>query len=540
VRRRLKPPPITRLSVLMALALLVTSTDFAQTPSAPDPATAHFAAGFDQLKAGNASAAAKEFNAGLELQPENAMAWFYLGEARLKLGLTELAQAAYQKSLDLDPKGQQSDAARTKLAQLNPSAATVAPVPPQAQPAAAITAPGAAGLIGLVASSQAQNAGAASIPNKLHLSAQLVMLHDLSSTDVGIYYQNDSGKVKGSPIVFHLRDATSTSLLTALRQHFATAEDSSSVGRFSGAPDVVVQVDVTDTRLRIKSMHFTGNDFYLTYSVAFSVISSDGKRVSKTARRETDWAFSCASCGFMPSVAEIQGRIPVAVTPKFTASLEAAYSEFLNSAEVLAFLNTVTPNSQYANTRAPAAAPLGVPAAQTLQAAPKADVLTTEDQAHFDTVLKSGRPSQMYLLAVKMYTEHHVELGDKLCQAIVDRYPDDPYAAKAIDRLDSARQGAERGAQQQAAIQQQQAAFQQQAAYQQEANDKRITACHTQCSAQKSMCDSRGSAQTNQSLFGMAAGVLNHSPGQIMGSAAGSSSGENCSSALTACEAGCL
>jgi hypothetical protein len=66
--------------------------------------------------------------------------------------------------------------------------------------------------------------------------------------------------------------------------------------------------------------------------------------------------------------------------------------------------------------------------------------LSQEERNHYDATFKTGRPSQMYLLALDMDQSGHSDLATRLLKAIVDRFPDDPYAAKAIDRLE-AKQG---------------------------------------------------------------------------------------------------
>lgn len=63
--------------------------------------------------------------------------------------------------------------------------------------------------------------------------------------------------------------------------------------------------------------------------------------------------------------------------------------------------------------------------------------LTGKERAHYDTLLKTGRPSQMYLLALDLDREGHADLARRMFEAIVTRFPEDPYAAKVIDRLES-------------------------------------------------------------------------------------------------------
>jgi hypothetical protein len=68
-----------------------------------------------------------------------------------------------------------------------------------------------------------------------------------------------------------------------------------------------------------------------------------------------------------------------------------------------------------------------------------ADDLPSDEQAHYKQVLTHGKPSQMYSMALDMADEGHSELALKMLQAIVDRYPDDPYVAKAIDKKEAIR-----------------------------------------------------------------------------------------------------
>src|SRR5580692_3336293 len=90
------------------------------TPHSRSDATKHFDKGLNLLKAGDADSAVDEFKAGLKIWPNNATAWFYLGGARMKLGSEDLAKTAFYKSLALDSKGPNADAARARLAQIDP------------------------------------------------------------------------------------------------------------------------------------------------------------------------------------------------------------------------------------------------------------------------------------------------------------------------------------------------------------------------------------------------------------------------------------
>lgn len=59
--------------------------------------------------------------------------------------------------------------------------------------------------------------------------------------------------------------------------------------------------------------------------------------------------------------------------------------------------------------------------------------ITDDEQAHFQQILMHGKPSQMYAEALDMADSGHEKLALKMLDAIIERYPDDAYTAKAID-----------------------------------------------------------------------------------------------------------
>ena len=67
----------------------------------------------------------------------------------------------------------------------------------------------------------------------------------------------------------------------------------------------------------------------------------------------------------------------------------------------------------------------------------------------------TGRPSQLYSLAGDFEDEGRPDLAANLYQALIDKFPDDPYTAKAIDKKDAVRAAAQQQQQAQAAQQQQ-------------------------------------------------------------------------------------
>jgi formylglycine-generating enzyme required for sulfatase activity len=117
----------------------VASLALAQTASRPDspeprakqsstPVSAQtiFAEAFELLKEGRPAEAAQRFDAGLKLEPKNAMAWFYFGEARLRMGANIAALTAYKRSIELDARSQVADAARGRVDELQRASGSTA------------------------------------------------------------------------------------------------------------------------------------------------------------------------------------------------------------------------------------------------------------------------------------------------------------------------------------------------------------------------------------------------------------------------------
>jgi hypothetical protein len=92
---------------------------------------------------------------------------------------------------------------------------------------------------------------------------------------------------------------------------------------------------------------------------------------------------------------------------------------------------------------------LGSPicSAQASANAPAEATLSAEEGAKYRHVLSTGRPSQIYALAADMEEQGHPDLARKLYQTLIDRYPDDAFAAKAIDRKATLRQATQSNAQ---------------------------------------------------------------------------------------------
>lgn len=65
--------------------------------------------------------------------------------------------------------------------------------------------------------------------------------------------------------------------------------------------------------------------------------------------------------------------------------------------------------------------------------------LTAAECANVEQVIKTGRPSQMYLLALDLEQKSQPALAQRVLHSVVTRFPDDPYATKAIDHLEAQR-----------------------------------------------------------------------------------------------------
>jgi hypothetical protein len=110
-----------------------------------------------------------------------------------------------------------------------------------------------------------------------------------------------------------------------------------------------------------------------------------------------------------------------------------------------------------------------------------------DQQNRYDKVINTGRPVQIYSLAGHLEDEGRPDLAAGLYQALIDKFPDDPYAAKAVEIEDAA----------QAAAQQQQQQAQDPGGQQVAANapsPQAIEACIQQCSTTLNSC--KADAQT--------------------------------------------
>ena len=109
----MKPGIVARLVASFALGVACTLA------AAQDNAQQLFFQGFDLLKAGKGREAAAKFEAGLKVEPGNALARHFLGEAYLSTGEKNLAEEQYRKSLELDPNSQVAADARKRLGELS-------------------------------------------------------------------------------------------------------------------------------------------------------------------------------------------------------------------------------------------------------------------------------------------------------------------------------------------------------------------------------------------------------------------------------------
>jgi len=492
-----------------ASALIHGSPLIAQSVSAGQTANSHFASGYDRLKTGDASGSIDEFNTGLAMDPDNVMALFYLAEAELALGNKDQAGQLFLRCATLDPAGQYGEKAKARLRESGTDI-------PQTATAVANRGRG---------------------PLRAKLAFEGTISKERTTPNCKVSYSRMNGKFDVVPCDFKdaqfelgLRESLRSDFLQDLVAVHLIAEPISVSDIQGGPDDIIFEVELNSVELQLNVDSSGGGPWTVSAPVVFAVKSGTQRMVSKS--KTITGSVPRVSTGLhMFWTKERYQEFLAANSPPIVefikTAVNQAFADFLESAPVDALIHVRQPNL---NATSP---PRSAPSVSPLQS------LSPGEQQHYADVFKSGRPSQMYLLAVKMYTDNHTELGDNLCQAIVDRYPDDPYAAKAIDRLDSARQAAQKLTQQREVLAQQQAVQTQQGAQVQEAAQKRTNACHLQCQAQRTSCESRVSAQSSQSIAGALTGILTHSTGQVLGSVAGSGSGEDCSSDWLACDAGC-
>jgi hypothetical protein len=125
------------------------------------------------------------------------------------------------------------------------------------------------------------------------------------------------------------------------------------------------------------------------------------------------------------------------------------------------------------------------------------DAADAREQAELQKLLRSSSPAQMYSQALDMKDAGRADDARQVFKAIIDRFPDSPWALKAADRIEDIRH-------EQAAYdeqQKQQAANDEQVAQ----NEQRIRGCQASCDSAKSSCDSTASANLT---VGLVAGLI--------------------------------
>jgi len=108
-----------RLCFAIGLAIVLGLIWVDHGASAQADAQQLFFEGFDLLKNGKVREAAATFEAGLRLEPDNALAHFHLAESYLALRQTDEARSHYRESLRLEPLSSFSEQAKQRLDMLS-------------------------------------------------------------------------------------------------------------------------------------------------------------------------------------------------------------------------------------------------------------------------------------------------------------------------------------------------------------------------------------------------------------------------------------
>jgi disulfide oxidoreductase YuzD len=171
------------------------------------------------------------------------------------------------------------------------------------------------------------------------------------------------------------------------------------------------------------------------------------------------------------------------------------------------------------------------------QAKAEADQKEAELQAQTEKAMQ-GHPAQMYSFALRMEKEKRFDIAEKVYAALIEKYPDDPYTAKAIDRQEQAieEEKAEKKAQQEALAQQ--AQDQQNAA----AHELAANSCRSQCQSQYDSCASDVQAASNKNTANFLVGMMTKNSSmtqQSVNDASNASSLGDCTSAQNSCVAAC-
>jgi len=177
-------------------------------------------------------------------------------------------------------------------------------------------------------------------------------------------------------------------------------------------------------------------------------------------------------------------------------------------------------------------------AAQAEQDAKNAAV-QADQQARYDKVIKKGRPIQLYSLAGDLEDEGRPDLAANLYQALITRFPDDPYAAKAVDKKDAARAAA---AEQQQQQQQTQASAAQPAAAN-APSAQAIEACIQRCSSTLNSCKADAQTHHDSAVAKGLVGLLSKNSASVSGAASdvqdADSTTSACNDQYNSCSAAC-
>jgi uncharacterized membrane protein len=150
--------------------------------------------------------------------------------------------------------------------------------------------------------------------------------------------------------------------------------------------------------------------------------------------------------------------------------------------------------------------------------------IEADQQARYDRVVNTGRPIQIYSLAGDLQDEGRPDLAANLYQLLIDKYPDDPYAAKAVDMKDAARA---------AAAQQQAQDAVAQPATANAPSPQAVEACLQQCSSTLNSCKSDAQNQHANAVAKGLVGLLSKNSASVSGAA---SDVQDADSAQSACE----
>jgi|HubBroStandDraft_4_1064222.scaffolds.fasta_scaffold12949_2 uncharacterized membrane protein len=164
----------------------------------------------------------------------------------------------------------------------------------------------------------------------------------------------------------------------------------------------------------------------------------------------------------------------------------------------------------------------------------KSAAIAADQRSRYDKVIKAGRPAQLYSLAGDLEDEGRPDLAANLYQALIDKFPDDPYTAKAIDKKDAARA---------AAAQQQQAQDSAGQTAASAASPQAVEACLQQCSTTLSSCKSDAQNQHDGAVAKGLVGLLTRNSGSVSSAGTDSQNADDaksaCNDSYNSCSAAC-